>query len=128
MSATPTPSLPQILPDSRTEEELHPVEPVVVHIRCAPGYSSSVRIWRSTFLLDRHSAHTSALIDSKGITPYPEWTWIRRGAPHTFTLIFEPLPRTVRVFDLHEIIPEPLGWYFPEIVRRPQDVYHLDLP
>lgn len=128
MPASPSVSLPRILPTLQPETDLRPVEPVVVHIRCAPFYSSSVRIWRSTFLLDRHSAHTSALIDWQGITPYPEWTWIRWGAPHTFTLIFEPLPRSVGVFDLHEIIPEPLGWYFPAIVRRPQDVYHLDLP
>ena len=47
---------------------------------------------------------------------------------HEFTLFFEPLPKSVQVFDLHEIIPEPRGWHFPAIRRNQEDVYWLDLP
>jgi hypothetical protein len=128
MPASPPVIVPRLRPELRPATDLRPAEPVVVHIRCAPRYAPSIRIWPSTFLLDRDSAHTSALVDWKGITAYPDWTWIRWGAPHPFALIFEPLPRSVRVFDLQEIIPEPRGWHFPGIARKAQDVYHLDLP
>ena len=128
MPVAPPVIVPRLRPELQPEADLRPAEPVVVHIRCAPRYSSSVRIWRSTFLLDRDSAHASALVDCQGITFYPDWFWIPWGSPHVFTLVFEPLPGSVRVFDLHEIIPEPRGWHFPGIARQTPDVYHLDLP
>ena len=125
--APPSPAL-VVLPDVKVEAEVRPLDPVVVHVRCAPNYSRSLRIWQSTFLLDRDSAHTSAMIDSENISLYPHWTPVPFGRPHQFTLCFEPLPKSVRVFDLSEIIPEPGGWYFPAIRRNQEDVYWLDLP
>lgn len=116
----------------RSVVELQPeviaVDPVVVHVRCAPWYSSMVRIWPSTFLLDRDSSFTSELIGCENISLYPQWHKIPPGREHVFTLRFQPMPRSVKVFDLAEIIPEPRGWRFPGIRRKPKDVYWVDLP
>ena len=119
---------PKLMPVASVVPEVKPLDPVVVHVRCAPYYSHSLRIWPSTFLLDRDSAHTSALVGFENISPYPEWMPVPPGRVHQFTLYFAPMPKSVRVFDLSEIIPEPRGWHFPGIGRNDADVYWLDLP
>ncbi len=118
----------KLLPVALTNPAAKPLAPVVVHVRCAPGYSHSLRIWPSTFLLDCDSAHTSALVDFENISPYPEWMPVPPGRAYQFTLYFAPMPKWVRLFDLSEIIPEPRGWHFPGIGRNNADVYWLDLP
>jgi hypothetical protein len=128
MSPSPLSTTPVVLPNVEIEVEVRPLDPVVVHVRCAPNYSHSLRIWQSTFLLDRDSPHTSSMIGCENISLYPHWMSIPHGRPHQFTLFFEPLPKSVQVFDLHEIIPEPRGWHFPAIRRKQEDVYWLDLP
>ena len=128
MSPSPRTPTPTVLPDTEIAAEVRPLEPVVVHVRCAPGYADALRIWQSTFLLDRDSNHTSSMIGFENISLYPEWTMVRHGRPYQFTLLFEPLPKSVQVFDLSEIIPEPRGWHFPAIRRNQEDVYWLDLP
>lgn len=128
MSPSPRSPAPVILPELEVEPAVRPLDPVVVHVRCAPHYAHSLRIWQSTFLLDRDSAHTSPLIGFENISLYPHWTSVPLGRPYRFTLFFEPLPKSVQVFDLSEIIPEPRGWHFPAIRRNPEDVYWLDLP
>jgi hypothetical protein len=103
-------------------------DPIVVHVRCAPDYAPYLRIWQSTFLLDQASSFTSEMIRFENISLYPHWYPIPDGQPHQFTLYFRQMPRSVRVFDLAEIIPEPRGWFFPSIRRNDADVYWLDLP
>jgi len=127
---SPSPHSPAlvVLPEVEIEVEVRPLEPVVVHVRCAPNYSHSLRIWQSTFLLDRDSPHTSSMVGCENISLYPHWMPVPFGRPYQFTLFFEPLPKSVQVFDLHEIIPEPRGWLFPAIRRNQEDVYWLDLP
>ena len=128
MSPPLPPSAPTVLPDAEDETEVRPLEPVVVHVRCAPGYAAGLRVWQSTFLLDRDSSHTSSMVGFENITLYPDWTPVPYGRPYRFTLLFEPLPKSVKAFDLSEIIPEPRGWHFPGIRRNQEDVYWLDLP
>jgi hypothetical protein len=128
MNAIPPLLAPQVRPELAPVDDVRPAEPVVVHIRCDMREELIVRIWRSTFLLDRDSSHASALVSWEAITVYPEWTLLRKNVPHVFTLVFDPLPPRVRWFDLAEIIPEPQGWYFPGIARRAPDIYYLDLP
>jgi hypothetical protein len=128
MSPSPQSPAPTILPDVEIAAEVRPLDPVVVHVRCAPDYADSLRIWQSTFLLDRDSTHTSSMIGFENISLYPHWTMVPYGRPYRFTLLFEPLPKSVQVFDLSEIIPEPRGWHFPGIRRNQEDVYWLDLP
>ena len=126
-SSSPSPT-PVVLAESEVAPEVRRLDPVVVHVRCAPDYAHSLRIWQSTFLLDRDSAHTSSMIGFENISLYPHWTRVPSGRPYRFTLLFEPLPKVVQVFDLSEIIPEPRGWHFPAIRRNQEDVYWLDLP
>ena len=128
MSPTSPSPAPIVLPVVEIAAEVRPLDPVVVHVRCAPNYGHSLRIWQSTFLLDRDSAHTSSMIGFENISLYPHWMSIPHGRAHQFTLFFEPLPKAVRVFDLSEIIPEPRGWHFPAIRRNQEDVYWLNLP
>ena len=128
MSPSPSSPSPVVLGAPEVAAETRPLEPVVVHVRCAPHYSDALRIWQSTFLLDRDSAHTSSKIGFENISLYPDWTRVPFGRAYRFTLLFEPLPKSVQVFDLSEIIPEPRGWHFPAIRRNQEDVYWLDLP
>ena len=128
MSPSPQSPATDVLPVAEIWSEVRPLDPVVVHVRCAPNYSHSLRIWQSTFLLDRDSAHTSAMVGFENISLYPQWMPIPSGHPHQFALFFELLPKSVQVFDLAEIIPEPRGWHFPAIRRNQEDIYWLDLP
>jgi hypothetical protein len=123
-----SPAAPVSSPKEAIVEEVRPREPVVVHVRCAPFYASALRIWQSTFLFDRDSAHASILVGFEKISLYPDWHMVPLGRPHQFTLLFEPLPKSVQVFDLSEVIPEPRGWHFPGIRRNQEDIYWLDLP
>lgn len=128
MSPSPQSPAPVILADPEVAAEVRRLDPVVVHVRCAPNYADGLRIWQSTFLLDRDSSHTSPMIGFENISLYPHWTRVPPGRSYRFTLLFEPLPKSVQVFDLSEIIPEPRGWHFPAIRRNQEDVYWLDLP
>lgn len=125
--ASPLPA-PVVRPEVAIAAEIRPLDPVVVHVRCAPYYARALRIWQSTFLLDRDSNHTSSMLGFENISLYPHWKPVPAGRAHRFTLFFEPLPKSVQVFDLSEIIPEPRGWHFPAIRRNQEDVYRLDLP
>lgn len=128
MSPTPQSPASVVLPVVEVAPVVRPSDPVVVHVDCAAGYARSIRIWQSTFLLDRDSSHTSAMVGFENISLYPHWQRVSGRRAHRFTLLFEPLPKSVRVFDLSEIIPEPRGWHFPAIRRNEEDIYRLDLP
>ena len=114
--------------ETKIQQQPAPLDPVVVHIECAPFYAHAIRVWRTTYLIDLDSTHRSAIIDAKNITFHPRWRSVRPGYKHRFTLYFEPLPKSVRQFDLQEIIPEPRGWHFPGIMRNREDIYQLYLP
>jgi hypothetical protein len=86
-----------------------------------------IRIWKTTFLLDRHSSAKAELIHAENISYAPQWTLIPDKQPFTFLLIFTSLPKTCRVFDLLEQIAEPGGFHVAGIVRNESDVYHVDL-
>jgi hypothetical protein len=128
MSAPLSAPVVRALPVEAVKDETLPQDPIVVHVRCAPDYAPCIRIWQSTFLLDQASSITSELLRFENISLYPHWYPIPEGRPHRFTLVFRQMPRSVRIFDLAEIIPEPRGWFFPGIRRNDEDVYWLDLP
>ncbi|MEY3530127.1 MAG: hypothetical protein B9S29_03115 [Opitutia bacterium Tous-C2FEB] len=116
-----------VRPETAEETSVQPREPVVVHVR-VPAYTTEmVRVWQSTFLLDRDSNHTSRLVSFEKISLYPHWTKIDYTRPYVFTLVFEGLPKSVRSFDLAEIIPDPNGFRIEAIARRPGDVYEVDV-
>jgi hypothetical protein len=86
-----------------------------------------IRIWKTTYLLDRHSSGKAELIHAENITYAPLWTLIPDKQPFTFLLIFTGLPKSCKVFDLLEQISEPGGFHVGNIVRNEKDVYHVDL-
>ncbi|MBK8518894.1 MAG: hypothetical protein IPL55_22210 [Saprospiraceae bacterium] len=100
---------------------------VVIHGFCKTGSEPFfIRIWPTTFLFDQHSNHISELIHYQKISGFPVWTKVPSNKEYIFTLIFSGLPKSCKVFDLHEVIPENNGFYIPAIVRTKSDVYFLD--
>lgn len=84
-----------------------------------------VRIWQSTFLIDKGSGNKSTLVHAENITFAPVWTIVPKNFSYTFLLIFHALPKSCTVFDLVEQIPQPGGFFIPDIARNKSDVYHI---
>jgi hypothetical protein len=84
-----------------------------------------LRVWRSTFLVDKASAYKSALVHAENITYAPQWTLIPDNTTYSFLLIFEALPKGCTLFDLVEEIPQPGGFFIADIQRNTRDVYHV---
>lgn len=86
-----------------------------------------IRIWKTTFLVDRFSAGRSQLIHAENISMAPIWTQIPDGGVYSFLLIFSGLPKSCKQFDLVEEISEPGGFFIQNISRNETDVYHIDV-
>ena len=117
---------PRIVEDcmSRVSEERQ----VIVHCTFQTDLIGiKIRIWRSTFLRDRDSSHRSKLLSQHNISLYPIWTNLFFSQSHSFTLIFEGLPKECEFFDLYENIPEAQGFYTGMIARNETDVYSVEI-
>jgi hypothetical protein len=101
---------------------------VIIHasITCRASWEL-VRIWKTTYLIDRGSGTKSQLLHASNISIAPNWTPIVQGQTIRFTLVFEALPKGCTVFDFAEIIPEPGGFLIENISRNHSDVYRIDL-
>lgn len=86
-----------------------------------------IRIWRSTYLIDRTSGSRSELVHVENISYAPMWTMIPKKGMFSFLLIFSALPKDCVVFDLLEDIPQAGGFYIQGIKRNELDVYHVDI-
>ncbi len=86
-----------------------------------------IRIWSSTYLIDRHSDHISKLIHFGNISLSPNWTDVPYGKEYWFTLVFTGLPKDCKVFDFIEMIPQNNGFFEEGIVRNGSDVYKIRL-
>lgn len=101
---------------------------VYVHVTYPPGQGEVLlRIWRTTFLLDKGSSHESRLVHADNISYAPTWTIVPAARPHTFLLIFEGLPKQCVVFDLVERIDQPGAFEVRSIRRNKSDVYRVTL-
>lgn len=97
------------------------IEVSLVIIHCSYSgtwWEEKIRVWKSTFLFAKGTSHRSKLIKSKNITMYPIWTKVDDGQTIHFTLIFEPLSKHCKQFDLIENIPEPGGFEFMNIQKN----------
>lgn len=114
---------------TKVQEESLEEKQVIVHctFNSPPGAMQLIRVWKTTFLADKHSSHRSKLLFHENITLYPYWTPVDGGAIHRFTLIFSGLPSSCIVFDFLEDIPQSGGFYVPSIVRNKMDVYHITI-
>lgn len=110
--------------DSWTLEDQH------VYVHCY--YKNEVeemliRVWRSTFLIDKVTGTRSELIHAENISFASQWTIIKGRRVFRFLLIFSALPKECKVFDLMEDIPQTGGFFVPAIKRNELDVYHVDI-
>lgn len=101
---------------------------VIVHasVTCL-AFWEMVRVWKTTYLIDRVSGHKSQLLHANNISIAPLWTPLLQGQTLRFTLVFEALPKSCSRFDFAEIIPEPDAFLIEDIARNSSDVYRIDL-
>ncbi|MCS5488911.1 hypothetical protein [Algoriphagus limi] len=116
---------PDFLEKAMTDALLE--QQVIVHCQINPGFFiyPLIRIWPTTFLKPKGSSNRSKLLHAFNISFYPEWLEIYPFRTHVFTLIFEGLPKDTVKFDLEEEIPEPGGFFVPDISRNASDVYKV---
>lgn len=117
---------PQLQEDRKTQtaEEGQ----VIVHCSIqSDAWGSGIRVWNSTYLIDRVSGERSELIHFFNITLYPQWLWLEPNQNHTFTLIFSALPKGCNTFDLIEVIPQDGGFEVKNITRNREDVYRVKI-
>ena len=86
-----------------------------------------IRIWKTTFLIDRVSGTRSGLVHAENISIAPVWTHIPNNQEYSFLLIFSGLPKACKQFDLVEEISEPGGFFVGNISRNQTDVYHISI-
>lgn len=95
-------------------------------IHCTYNPINAVRIWPSTFLIEKESGRRVKLITAFNISFAPEWTFALDGN-NKFTLIFEGLSKGCAMFDLMEIIPLPDPFVIRNIARNKSDVYTIKI-
>ncbi|HYC86953.1 MAG TPA: hypothetical protein VEB86_17090 [Chryseosolibacter sp.] len=106
------------------------LEDSFVYVHCHydnAGMESLIRIWSTTYLIDKGSGSRSRLIHAENITMAPTWTPVPQGATYSFLLVFEGLPKSCKLFDLIEEISQPGGFEVRNIYRNETDVYHIHL-
>lgn len=86
-----------------------------------------IRIWRTTFLVDRNSGSRSKLVHAENVSFAPMWTMVPDGKNYNFLLIFSSLPKSCTHFDLIEEVPSSGGFHITNIQRNTRDVYHIDI-
>lgn len=128
-----TKELPVVKPavdiDTLTAIDVSILEDSFVYVHCYFKNSAKdmlIRIWRSTYLVDKSSGSRSKLVHAENISFAPIWTQIP-GANYSFLLIFNALPKSCQLFDLLEDIPQAGGFFVEGIARNQTDVYHIDL-
>jgi hypothetical protein len=94
-------------------------------VHCTYNPLAAVRIWPSTFLVEKESGRRAKLITAFNISFAPEWTFGNEN--NTFTLIFEGLSKGCALFDLVEDIPLPDPFVVKNIPRNKTDVYNVTL-
>jgi hypothetical protein len=108
----------------------HVLEDSYVYVHCHFNNTADemlIRIWRTTYLVDRNSGSRSSLVHAENITYAPQWTLVPGNNKFSFLLIFSSLPKDCTHFDLLEDIPQSGGFFIPGIARNEKDVYHVNV-
>ncbi|MCX6250187.1 MAG: hypothetical protein NTX61_05485 [Bacteroidetes bacterium] len=100
---------------------------VIVHCSFSAPIDISIRIWNSTFLVDRVSGSKSQLLHALNISYAPHWELVKAGTTKRFILIFSSLPKTCEVFDFIEEVPDSFGFEIYGIKRNSSDVYNVSI-
>jgi hypothetical protein len=106
------------------------MEDSFIYVHCHfnnPEDGSLIRIWKTTFLVDSATGSRSQLVHAENISMAPQWTMIPGHATFSFLLVFETLPKSCKIFDLIEEIPQPGGFHVKNIHRNEKDVYHISI-
>jgi len=101
-----------------------------IYVHCYfdnPYEGMLIRIWKTTFLVDRASHAKAGLLHVENISIAPQWTLIADGTTFHFLLIFSSLPKSCERFDLIEEIAQPGGFHVKDIPRNKEDVYHITI-
>jgi hypothetical protein len=96
-----------------------------VHCKIKLERGSGVRIWKSTFLIEKETGQRRKLMHNINVPLAPDWLVIDKDGWYSFTLLFEGLDKNCSLFDLQEIIPEPGGFEVVNIKRNNTDVYSV---
>jgi hypothetical protein len=110
--------------DPSTLEDSH------VYVHCYFNNTNQdmlIRIWKTTFLVDKASGVKSQLMHAENISIAPTWTQVPVRQSYSFLLIFGGLPKSCKQFDLVEEISQPGGFFIGNISRNQTDVYHVTL-
>ncbi len=97
----------------------------IVHCKYFGQIGDGVRIWKTTFLIEKPSGTKRKLIHAENITMYPHWTVIEKSGSYAFTLFFEGLSKSCISFDLIEEIPQEGGFKVNNISINESDVYNV---
>lgn len=114
---------------AKIEEQIHEAGQVIVHciLKNMSSEGMMMRIWPTTYLYDHHSDHVSKLVHAANISYFPVWQEMSLGDNY-FTLIFEGLPKSCKIFDLLEDCQNNIGAFrIMNIPRNEQDVYYAHL-
>lgn len=116
-------------PVTETEYEFEEEKQVFVHCRCESrgNENDKVRISKATYLTDKDSEGRSNLLFAFNISYYPIWDFIPLNGPKKFTLVFAPLPKSCKIFDLIEVTEDFGAFVSYGIPRNKEDVYHINL-
>lgn len=126
----PAKTKPEVDIDTLTKIDPSTLEDSFVYVHCYFHNTSNdmlIRIWKTTFLVDKGSGSRSQLVHAENISIAPVWTQIPNRGTYSFLLIFNGLPKSCQVFDLIEDIPQPGGFIFENISRNQTDVYHVNI-
>lgn len=130
IEAPPVKTKPEV--DIETLSSIAPdvLEDAYVYVHCYfhnTWKDMLIRIWQTTYLVDKASGSRSKLVHAENISIAPMWTQIPNGKTYNFLLIFSALPKSCQSFDLLEDISQPGGFFIENISRNKTDVYHIDL-
>ena len=127
----PTIAKPKISPEilSEIQTKFEEEKQVIVHCCFQNNYTvgNLVRIWQSTYLVDKFTGFRSQLLFWDKISIFPYWTDIPPVKEYCFTIIFSGLPKDCKVFDFVEEIPQEGGFLVTDIERNESDVYTIKL-
>ena len=112
-----------IITQEKTEVKVLESEERQTIIHCTYNPMHAVRIWPSTFLIEKESGRKAKLVTAFNISFAPEWTVA--SFSNRFTLVFEGLSKDCSQFDLMEIIPLPEPFIVRNIQRAQSDVYNI---
>ncbi len=108
----------------QTLEDSH----IYVHCYFDNAYKDMlIRIWQTTFLVDKASGTRASMIHAENISIAPQWTLISDGTTFRFLLIFNSLPKSCERFDFIEEIEQSGGFHVKDILRNKEDVYHITI-